>query len=348
MSPLLVPRRQSIELHHEKHRLPVLSLDANDDCMDIQVRSPCVTQEGQDAPEVTEKIHSQICNEDRITNHLPFTGPRVHGSEIIVKDTVSKAWSEDTIVAEPEEETIQQIRDDLTIVIQECMGDAEPMLGSDRIDKALPCCFSRIAEDHIECLSVNVASPQFNPLEHKKSDLLKTTGEDCMEVQEALDTAPIVDPAKLMKDVATSCKVTLLGQSPKEQCSITMFSSTEYQSQGAFCASCEPPSRSFPPIQRIRWWIKFVKDNYSKLARNTTGLFMSSMPNFEYAYLTLKQFLPNEASLMDSWLNDDIVMSMIQLLFSTQGNVFLTNSQVVAAAHVKGNPKLLEYDASAE
>ncbi|KAI9796726.1 MAG: hypothetical protein M1835_003307 [Candelina submexicana] len=300
------------------------------------------------APEAIEEIHSQMYNENISTLDLPTTEQqRVHDSDIILRDAFSEAGSEDAIVAEPEE-PMQQVRDDLTTMIQELMGDAQTRLGSDRIDEGLPCHFSRIAEDDTKCLSVNAASPQFNPLEPKESDLLKATGEDRMEVQEVVATPPIVDPADLKEHVATSCATGLLGQSPTEQRGNTISSSTQHQSQCAFRASFEPPLPSVPPIHRIEWWIQFVQDNYQKLARNTSGLFMSSMPNFDDAHQTLKRFLPNQASLTGSWLNDDIVMSMIELLFSTQGNVFLIHSQEIAAAHTKSNPKLLEYDVSAD
>ena len=75
---------------------------------------------------------------------------------------------------------------------------------------------------------------------------------------------------------------------------------------------------------------------------------MSSTLNSEDACLILRRFLPNQASLVDSWLNDDIVMSMIRLLFLTSSNVDIVGSQTIEVGSTASNPTLLRYDPGAE
>lgn len=57
--------------------------------------------------------------------------------------------------------------------------------------------------------------------------------------------------------------------------------------------------------------------------------------------------MPNQASLADSWLNDDIVMSMIRLLFLTSSNVDIIDSQTIEVACQGSNLTLLRYDPDA-
>lgn len=120
------------------------------------------------------------------------------------------------------------------------------------------------------------------------------------------------------------------------------------QSQCALNTSAESLSHNVSSVQRIEWWIEFIKHNHSKLDHNSSRLFMSFIFNPENVCSTLRCFLSNQASSADFWLNDDIVMFMIQLLFLTLSNVNIIDSLTIETAFTESNLTLLRYDSDTE
>ena len=259
-----------------------------------------------------------------------------------------EAQREDAVMVEPEEEHIQQVRDDLMAVAEECLEGFEQertsMRKPDYINQELPGRFLKIVKEDLEGSNVDAASPKPQHTEQKEPDLLQTTREDHTEVEQVVKTASVNLPTTYKGHAATSPN-----QVPIEQHGVIFALSTaDFQSQCALSTSADPPSHSIPPLQRIEWWIEFVKHNHSKLGRNSSGSFMSSILNPEDVCLILRRFLPSQASLADSWLNDDIVMSMIRLLFLTSSNVDIIDSQTIEVAFTGSNPTLLRHDPDAE
>ncbi len=265
-----------------------------------------------------------------------------------VTEPCLEAQRENAVMVEPEEEHIQQVQDDLMAVAEECLKGFEQehtfMRKPDYINQELPGRFLKIVKEDLKGLNIDAASFKPQHTEQKEPDLLQTTREDHTEVEQVVKTASVNLPTTYKGHAATSPN-----QVPIEQHSVIVALSTaDFQSQCALSTSADPPSHSIPPLQRIEWWIKFVKNNHLKLGHNSSGSFMLSILNPENVCLILRQFLPSQASLADSWLNDGIIMSMIRLLFLTLSNVDIIDSQTIEVAFTGSNPTLLRHDPDTE
>ena len=228
----------------------------------------------------------QIQNEPTYIVSLSVTEQEVHDSTRAATDPYLEAPREGTVMAEPEEEYLQQVRDDLMAVVGNCLKGFEPegisMPKPDYTHQEVT------AKENPEGLNNDVASlkPQHN--EQKEPKLLEITREDHLEVKHVGKTASVIH--------STTCKehaVISLGQVPIEQHSVIALSTAECQSQCALGMYANPPSHVIPPVHRIEWWIEFVKSNHSKVDCNSSGLFMSSILNPKDACLILRRFMLN-------------------------------------------------------
>lgn len=136
---------------------------------------------------------------------------------------------------------------------------------------------------------------------------------------------------------------TMLSRSPVKQDAIVL---SAYSSQ-YFHVMHDPPSLNVSPVDRIQWWIEFVRLNYSKLDHHNTEFFMSSFSKLEDACLTLQRFLPNQASLSDSWLNDRIVWYVMRLLFLNMEEIYVVDPLEIENAYMCGS-SLIEYNPAAK
>lgn len=348
-SSSLVAGQQLKELIHEDQRVPTLSVNRENGHLKSQGQPLYVMEEGQDLPEAAEKNYLTRQNDPTDTLRLPATEQGAQESTRAATEPCLEAQREDAVMVESEEEHIQQVRDDLMAVAEECLKGFEQertsMPKPDYIDQE-PGRFSEIAKEDSEGSNVDAASPKLQHTEQKEQKepgLSQTTREDHREVKQVVKTALVIHSTTYKGHTAISP-----GQVPIEQHGAIALSTGDLQSQCALGTSAEPPSHFIPPVQRIEWWIEFVKHNHSKLSHNSSGLFMSSILNPEDVCLILRRFLPSQTSLADSWLNDDIVMSMIRLLFLTSSNVDIIDSRTIEVAFTGSNLTLLRYDPDAE
>ena len=105
-------------------------------------------------------------------------------------------------------------------------------------------------------------------------------------------------------------------------------------------ASLYPPS-SVSHVDTIQWWIDFVTTNVPRLDSKARVPFMSLFSIPGDACRTLTKFLPDQSPLSNSWLNDSIVVSTIQVLYQESRHAYVVDSLETETAHKQNESSLL-------